>query len=115
MLRHTLQAQLYATQARLNQLETDAKSAVATVSLVGTATIQQQTVRGELHLLVECTFVARQDGETIVQAIVDRAIQRQAIEPSYVWLKTVDDVAGTISERTASSPSWIIAERTYAY
>lgn len=113
MVRHTLQAQFYGAQQRLNQMEGDANAALTgRVDLIGTPTVRQQVVRAVRHLLVEADFTARAGGEEIVDAIIARAIQRSAVEPSSVWLKSTDDVALTQTERAASAPGWAVAEST---
>lgn len=113
MVRHTLQAQLYGTQQRLNQMQNDATVALqARADVIGTPTVRQQVVRGVLHLVIEADFTTRAGGDEVIAFIIDRAIQRQAAVPSYVWLKSVDDVALTQTERTASAPGWAVTEST---
>lgn len=113
MVRHTLQAQLYATQQRLNQMENDARTALqARVDVIGEATVRQQTVRGVLHLVIEADFTSRAGGDEVVQFVIQRATLRQAAEPSYVWLKSVDDLALTQTERAAAAPLWLVSEST---
>lgn len=112
MVRHTLQVQAYATQVRLNQLETDVNNAVQGRVDVTNLIVRQQTIRGVLQLLVEADFTARASGEQIMDAIVARMIARSTVVPSYVWLKSTDDVARTQTERRAEATGWAIAETT---
>lgn len=103
-VRYTLQAELYATPARLNQLEADANAAMSTrVDLIGPPTVRQQTIRGTPELLVEADFTSSAGGQEIIATIVARAQQRQAADPSYVRLSEVDDVNLTIVRRVAES------------
>lgn len=112
MVRHTLQVQAYATPARLNQLEADVNAAVQGRVDVTSLTVRQQTIRGVLQLLVEADFTSRASGEQIMDAIVARMIARSTVVPSYVWLKSTDDVARTQTERRADAPDWTIVETT---
>lgn len=113
MVRHTLQAQLYATQQRLNQMENDARTALqARVDVIGEPTVRQQVVRNVLHLVIEADFTTRAGGDEVIAFVIERAIARQATSPSYAWLKSTDDVALTQTERTAAAPGWAVSETT---
>lgn len=95
-------------------MEADANAAVmGRTDLAGALSVRQQTVR-ELHLVVETDFTARAGGEEIMAAIVSQAQARDAAEPSYVRLKSVDDQALTVEERRAAAPDWTVTTATAA-
>lgn len=108
-VRYTFQSEMYATPVRLNQLQADAESALASVQTVGMVVIRQQTIRGTPELLVEVnSFTTRADGTQIMDIIINRCQQRQATAPSYVRLSEVDNVALTIIRRYAEAPGWTV-------
>lgn len=111
MIRHEFQAEIYSTQQRLNRLQSDVTDALATVQLDTSNTYvlnSQQLVRGKLALVVQCAFFSQQDGESIMDTCIARAQTAQAQVPSYIWLGTVDDVAGTVQRRRAAATAWTV-------
>jgi hypothetical protein len=102
--------QAFATPARLNNLQADVNTAVAGRVDVTNLTVRQQTTRGVSYLLVEADFTGRGSGEAIMDTLVARMQTRQTVAPSYVWLKSTDDVARTQTERHAVAPGWTITD-----
>lgn len=115
MIRYTLQAELYGlTQNQINQGINFVNNAITneSVNVSGPVAVRQQTVRGDVELLVEVNdFTTRSSGDRIFNSCVgwasSRAEDAASGAHSYVWLKEVDDQAGTIKTRRADSPGWV--------
>lgn len=108
-VRYTLQAELFGlTPAQRTQAVNTVTAAITgeQVNVSGSWVAREQTMRGTMMVIVEVNeFTARAAGDRIFDACVSWARTR-ATGASYVWIKEVDDIAGTIQTRRAAAPGW---------
>lgn len=117
-IRHALQAELYGLT--LNQRNNGA--AQVNQALDGEAVEEvfdrtvdpNRTLRGQVMLFVEADFSTDGAGQRIFNAARAWADGRSENAAngthSYVRLRSVDDVARTITTRYAESPAWVAAQ-----
>lgn len=123
MIRHALQAELYGlTTTQRNQGAAQVNAALDGENVddvTNRTVIASRTVRGVTSLFVEADFSSDAAGQRIFNAArswaatraTDTTMVGQAVH-SYVRLKSVDDVARTITTRYAESPGWVTATDT---
>lgn len=114
MVRHAFQAELYGlTATQRNQTVTQVNNALSGRQVVESSTVAIRTRRGDTYVLIECTFATQGDGDAIFDVARTRAQAVNAgtgalsLAPSYVRMRSVDDVERTITTRYAETPGWV--------
>lgn len=114
-VRHALQAELYGlTQNQRNNGATAVNQALdgeAVEEIFSRTVDPNRTVKGQVMLFVEADFSTEGAGTRIFNTARTWASTRAEDAPngahSYVRLRSVDDVARTITMRYAESPGWV--------
>lgn len=113
-VRHAFQSELFGlTAAQRNATVTRLQNFLDGHTVVESSSVRQQTVHGDVEVLCEAVFSLKSDGDSVFDQAVARASGIGATTgansglQSYVRLRSVDDVARTITTRYAESPDWV--------
>jgi hypothetical protein len=113
-IRHAFQAELYGlTPAQRNATITQITNFLAGRAVVEASSVREQTSHGDIEVLVEATFSLKSDGDAVFDQAETRAqnvgagVGTNSGLPSYVRMRSVDDVARTVTMRLSQAPGWV--------